>query len=85
MGLAGLVTPVVGLAVSLLVSVAAWVYLDSLVLFLFLPIVPVVARRLWGTDDGDDRVPRQCPPCDVQTTDPAVAYCPRDGTTLGEA
>jgi hypothetical protein len=34
------VTALAGLAVSLLVSVAAWLYLDTLLVFLFVPLVP---------------------------------------------
>lgn len=73
-------TAVVGLAVSLLVSVAAWYYLDTLVAFLLLPFVPILFRR-----SEEERPPaRTCPSCGFRTRDPAFDYCPHDGTPLDE-
>lgn len=72
-------TAAVGLAVSLLVSVAAWHYFDTLFAFLFLPFVPL----LWRSSRDDDAPPvRECPACGFATRDPSFAYCPRDGTPL---
>lgn len=71
-------TALAGVAVSLLVSVLAYVYLDTLAVFLFVPFVPFLFRR------GDRARPsaRRCPECGFTTRDPDVAYCPRDGTSL---
>ncbi|WP_251341398.1 hypothetical protein [Haloplanus halophilus] len=70
-------TAAVGLVASIAVSVAAWYYFDTLLVFLLLPFVPVLFRR------GDDRPPvEECPVCDFSTRDPSVNYCPRDGTAL---
>jgi hypothetical protein len=64
--------------VSLLVSVAAYVYLDTLLLFLFLPFVPFLFR------DGDEAASggRTCPECGYRTRATDHEYCPRDGTRL---
>jgi hypothetical protein len=73
------VTAAVGLVGSLLVSVAAWYYFDTLVAFLLLPFVPI----LWRSDRGGDAPPvRECPACGFSTRDPGFDYCPRDGTPL---
>jgi hypothetical protein len=75
-------TAVAGLVVGLGVSVLAWVVFDTLVVFLFLPFVPVY---LWGAGRSVDRsgvVRKVCPVCDFATRDPDVAYCPRDGRRL---
>jgi len=74
-----------GLAVSLLVSVLAWVYLDTLLLFLVLPFVPVLFRGWGGADQEPERERprrRECPVCDYRTRDPTHDYCPRDGHRL---
>lgn len=77
-------TAAVGLGVSLLVSVAAWVYLDTLLLFLFLPFVPFLFRR--GGDEAErerEQPPvRECPVCGYRSRDPTHDYCPRDGHRL---
>mgnify|MGYP000622154599 CR=1 FL=1 len=70
-------TAAVGLAVSLVLSVAAWYYFETLLLFLFLPFVPVLFRRADDRPSADE-----CPVCGFATRDPAVDYCPRDGTRL---
>ncbi|MFC7096321.1 hypothetical protein [Halobaculum marinum] len=73
-------TALVGLAVSLAVSVAAWYYFDTLLVFLFLPFVPVLFRGLTG---GEDRQPaKTCPTCGFETRARDVNYCPRDGAQL---
>lgn len=72
-------TALAGLAASLLVSVAAWVLFDSLLLFLFVPFVPFLLRR--GRESEAPQA-RECPQCGFRTRDPEFAYCPRDGTPL---
>lgn len=72
-------TAAVGIAVSLLLTAAAWYYFDSLLVFLFVPFVPLLFRRF----GRDDRPPeRECPECGFTTRDPAFEHCPRDGTRL---
>ncbi|MFB6170850.1 MAG: hypothetical protein ABEJ06_06840 [Haloarculaceae archaeon] len=73
------VTAVVGLLVSLLVSVVAYVYFDTLFLFLFVPFVPLL---LGGRGSDEPQSVRTCPACGFRTADPTFEYCPRDGTRL---
>lgn len=72
-------TAAVGILVSLAVSVAAWYYFDSLVLFLFVPFVPFLFRR--GRRAERPAV-RRCPTCGFETRNPEYTHCPRDGTRL---
>ncbi|MHC3438715.1 hypothetical protein ACYJ1Y_11610 [Natrialbaceae archaeon A-gly3] len=75
-------TALVGLVAGLAVSVGAWVYFDTLALFLFLPFVPfLLAGR---EDDRDRQRVRTCPECGFRTEDREYEYCPRDGTRLRE-
>lgn len=74
-------TALVGLAVSLAVSVAVWYYFDTFLLFLFVPFVPILLRRGGGTR-ATDRESSVCPVCGFRTVDPSYEYCPRDGTRL---
>ena len=71
------VTGLVGLLLSLAVSVAAWVYFDTLLLFLFLPLVPLLWR---GREPSPET--RSCPICGFETREESFDYCPRDGTRL---
>ena len=72
-------TAIVGLLVSLGVSVLAWWYFNTLLLFLVVPFVPFLFR-------GREESPpvETCPTCGFQSTDPAINFCPRDGTELQE-
>jgi hypothetical protein len=72
-------TAAVGVVGSLLVSATAWYYFDSLLVFLFVPFVPLLFRRF----AADDRPPvKECPDCGYRTRDPAFEHCPRDGRRL---
>jgi hypothetical protein len=80
-------TAAVGLLVSLAVSVAAWYYFDTLLLFLFLPFVPILFRG--GSDDRRGAASlnpvKECPRCGFRTRNPEFSHCPRDGTRLEES
>lgn len=71
-------TALVGLVLSLVVSIAAWIYFDTLLLFLVVPFVPLLFRRRAGTRPTVKR----CPVCGFETRDPTFTHCPRDGTPL---
>lgn len=76
-------TALVGLAVSVLVSVALYWYTNSFVVFLFVPFVPFLFRRLTGDGERGRRPEhRECPECGFRTVDPEHEYCPRDGRRL---
>lgn len=70
-----------GLVLSLGLSVVLWQYFGSPVFFLFVPFVPFLFSRR-----GDTARPpvRSCETCGFETRDPAFEYCPRDGTRLRE-
>lgn len=70
-------TALVGLAVSLGVSVAGWVYFDTLLLFLVVPVVPILFRRR-----GERPPAKRCPRCGFETREPSFTHCPRDGARL---
>jgi hypothetical protein len=73
-------TALLGLVVSVGVTVLAWWYFDALAVFLILPFVPILFRRL---DGREERPPvRTCPRCGFRTRDPEFDYCPRDGAEL---
>lgn len=76
-----LVTAALGLAAGLAISVVAWVLWETLLLFLFLPFIPLFAFR-GGT--GTETATSQCPVCGYRTRDPEFEYCPRDGHRLEE-
>jgi hypothetical protein len=81
-------TALAGLAISLAVSVVAWVLFDSLLLLLFVPFVPFLFRRGNGSDGASARSEHQrpsartCPVCSYRSRDPREEYCPRDGHRL---
>ncbi|MFB6311064.1 MAG: hypothetical protein ABEH64_07765 [Salinirussus sp.] len=69
-----LLTATAGLVGSLLISLAAYVLFDTLLVFLLVPFVPILFRS------RTDRPPEgHCPECGFRTRDPDIAYCPRDG------
>ena len=78
-----LLTAAIGLLASLLVSAVVYVYFDTLLLFLFVPLVPFLFRGL-GDDESATTGPpvRECPRCGYRTRDPEHDYCPRDGARL---
>jgi hypothetical protein len=71
-------TAAVGLLGGLAISVVAYVQFDTLLLFLFLPLVPFLFR---GREDDEPPV-RECPRCDYRTRAPDHEFCPRDGARL---
>ncbi|MFC7167681.1 hypothetical protein [Halospeciosus flavus] len=73
-------TALVGLLASLAISVVAWVYFDTLFLFLFVPFIPFLLSR--GGETPEQPPVRECPTCGFRTRDPNYDYCPRDGTEL---
>jgi hypothetical protein len=73
------VTAVVGLVVSLAVTAALWLYFETLLVFLFLPFVPILFR---GLGNSGPTVVQECPHCGFQATSEAYDYCPRDGSRL---
>ena len=75
------VSALVGLAAGLLVSLAAWVYLETLLLFVFLPFVPFLFLGR-GESARTEPERRHCPRCDFETATPEYEYCPRDGSRL---
>ena len=80
-------TALAGLLASLLVSVVAWYYFETFLLFLFVPFVPFLLRGRAGPDgaagdDSADQPVRRCPACGFRSADPDFEYCPRDGSRL---
>jgi hypothetical protein len=72
-----LLTAAAGLGASVLVSIAALVLFDTLLLFLVVPFVPFLFRNQRGGTPL-----RVCPVCGFQTRSSEFDYCPRDGTEL---
>lgn len=77
------ITAVLGLTVGLTISVLAWIYFETLLLFIFLPFIPFLfwRPRSTGTNGPVPQV-RECPVCGFQTRNPEFEYCPRDGHRL---
>jgi hypothetical protein len=67
----------VGFLGSLLISVLAWWYFDTLLVFLLVPFVPILFRG-----GSTPRRRRRCPTCGFTTRNADFGYCPRDGTPL---
>lgn len=72
-------TAIVGLLFSLVVSVAAWMLFDTLLLFLLVPFVPFLFRR--RTAENEVAI-RECPVCGFKTRTQSYEYCPHDGAEL---
>ncbi|MFB6198314.1 MAG: hypothetical protein ABEI52_08625 [Halobacteriaceae archaeon] len=66
---------VIGLAISILLTLGAWIYFNTLFVFLFLPFIPILVRR-----SGKSNVVT-CPKCGFHTRKD-FQYCPHDGTEL---
>jgi len=78
-----ILTALAGLAISVVVSVAIYLYTGSLLVFLFVPFVPFLFRGFVGEDERATQPElRECPQCSYRTTDPEHEYCPRDGARL---
>ena len=80
-------TALVGLGASLAVSLAAWYYFDTLLVFFVLPFVPFLFRgreedRGSAEGDADSTTVKQCPRCGFRTRNPEFSHCPRDGACL---
>ena len=76
-------TALFGLAGSLAISVAAWYYFDTLLVFLVIPFVPLLFRGL-SSEDGSEPPVKECPTCGFTTRASEVHFCPRDGSELRE-
>lgn len=74
------ISALAGLGLGLAVSAAVWYFFDTVLLFVFLPFIPI-----WFWRQSPDRPLKECPTCDFTARDPTVAYCPRDGSRLIEA
>lgn len=72
-------TALVGLIASLGISIAAWVLFDTLLLFLLVPVVPLLFSRRGESASVDVK---RCPVCGFQTREPSFSHCPRDGSQL---
>jgi hypothetical protein len=76
-------TALLGVAVSLVVSVALYYYTGWLLFFLFVPFVPFLFRS--GGSSPVERPPvKECSRCGFRTRDPEYDHCPRDGSRLHE-
>lgn len=75
-------TALVGLLLSIVVSILLWWYLDTLLVFLLVPFVPFLFRGVRGKPDEEPSVMRNCPRCGFQTRNDEFEYCPRDGRHL---
>jgi hypothetical protein len=72
-------TAVVGLLVSLAVSVGVYYATGSLLVFLVVPFVPFLFRR---GRDGSGSPAGECPVCGFHSRSEEYEYCPRDGRRL---
>lgn len=69
-------TALVGLVASVAISVLAWLYLDTFLLFLLIPFVPLLFGRRSRAET------KRCPRCGFETEREGFDYCPRDGARL---
>ena len=72
-----------GIVLSLGLSVLLWRYFGSPVFFLFVPFVPFLFGR--GRTSTPQPAFRDCPECGFRTQNPEFEYCPRDGRRLQES
>ena len=76
-------TALIGVAVSLAVSVVLYLYTGWLLFFLFVPFVPFLFRFGGGGATPVERPPaKECPRCGFRTRTPEYEHCPRDGARL---
>ncbi len=76
-------TALLGVAVSLAISVVLYVYTGWLLFFLFVPFVPFLFRAGGSGAAPVERPPaKACPRCGFRTRDPEYEHCPRDGSRL---
>lgn len=77
-------TALVGVVVSLGLSVVLYVYTGSLLFFLLVPFIPFFFAA-GSSDDAEDGPPiKTCDRCSFRTHNPEFEYCPRDGSRLHE-
>lgn len=72
-------TALIAAVVSIAVSAALAVYLDTFLFFLFVPFVPFVFGD--GEENTETEV-RECPVCGFRTQKDRYSYCPHDGEKL---
>lgn len=78
-------TALLGVAVSLAISVVLYLYTGWLLFFLFVPFVPFLFRAGGSGATPVERPPvKECPRCGFRTRDPEYEHCPRDGSRLEE-
>lgn len=75
-----MITALVGVGISLVVSILLWLWLDTLAVFLFVPFVPFLFRGFSQRRVGS--AVRECPACGFETCSTEFEYCPRDGHRL---
>lgn len=69
-------TALLGIALSVAISVLAWAYFDTFLLFLLVPFVPFLFGRRSRPET------KRCPECGFETDRTEFDHCPRDGTRL---
>ena len=69
-------TAALGIVLSLAVSLLLWWQFNTILIFLFVPLVPILFRT------GTEPPVKECPVCDFRTRNEAYDYCPRDGHKL---
>ena len=77
-------TAVAGLVASVAVSLFVYLQYDTLLVFLFLPFLPILFRRGVEAEAEANARTRECPECGFRTADPEFTHCPRDGHRLEE-
>lgn len=78
-------TALLGIGVSLAISVVLYRYTGWLLFFLFVPFVPFLFRSGGNGAAPVERPPvTECPQCGFRTRNPEYEHCPRDGSRLRE-